>query len=132
YPSDELWADVRDHPLDPAQDAELERLLAGRAQNVGTHDIRFEQAGQGLRARLAIPADARVAGLFTNITYDSAALYKDVGFDSMIDWVTSAVRDAEGSDVHLVVRVHPGESRWGTNEPVEALVRAAVGPLPAN
>lgn len=132
YPSDGPWERVRETPLSDAEDAELEELLIGRARNVGTHDIHFEEAGQGLRAQLGVPNDAPLASLFTNITYDSAALYKDVGFESMIDWVVGAVQAAAGTGTHLVIRVHPGESRWGTNEPVEELVRQRVGALPSN
>jgi Capsule polysaccharide biosynthesis protein len=132
YPSDAAWAELRDTALTSDEERELDALLEGRARNIGTHDIEFEEAGTTLRTRLGIPDEAQIAGLFTNITYDSAALFKDVAFDSMVDWVGASVMAARDTATHLVIRVHPGEARWGTNEPVEKLVRARVGELPEN
>jgi hypothetical protein len=132
YPSDVFWADVRERPLTADQNAEIRDLLDGRTQNIGTHDIAFEKGEGDVRSRLEIPPGAPIAGLFPNVTFDSAALYKDVAFDGVIDWAAEAVRAAEGTETHLVIRIHPAEARWGTNEPVEPLVRARLGAIPRN
>lgn len=86
-----------------------------------------------LRARLGIPSGSRVASLFTNLSWDSATLFHDVAFPSMMDWVERAVRAADGrDDVTLVVRVHPSEARWGTRQEVSETVRSRLGRVPDN
>jgi hypothetical protein len=132
YPSDEFWQAARGRPLTPVQDSEIRSLLDGRTRNLGTHDIEFESGERELRAGLGIPTGAPIAGLFPNVTFDSAALFKDVAFDGLIDWVAEAVRAVADTPTHLVVRVHPAEARWGTNEPVEPLVRQQLGQIPPN
>jgi CDP-glycerol glycerophosphotransferase (TagB/SpsB family) len=51
----------------------------------------------------------------------------------MFDWLAQTVRSmADVPDTTLVIRVHPAEVRWGTNQPVERELLARVGTLPPN
>jgi capsule polysaccharide export protein KpsC/LpsZ len=51
----------------------------------------------------------------------------------MIDWLTTAAAAAGRiPDMTLVVRVHPGEAKWGTNEGVEASLLSQLGECPPN
>ena len=137
YENDLAWERVRERPLDTAQQAAIEGLLADRARGVGAHERYFDapEAELGaMRARLGLPERGRVAGLFTNLTWDSATLEHDLGFASMLDWIEQAARAVDGlQDTTLVVRVHPAERRWGTREEIAPLLRARLGGrLPAN
>jgi hypothetical protein len=133
--NEELWAEVRDTPLTPEEDAWLDRIVAERERGSGTADY-FGAAGDGpeeLRRALGVPAAARVVTLFTNLTWDSAALFKDVAFATTSDWVRHAVRVADANpELHLVVRVHPAEASAGTQEPAAAAARAEFAELPPN
>jgi hypothetical protein len=136
YDTDAVWAAVHDRPMTPGQRRAIEGLLAGRAAGVGAHETYFDgSAGDAaaLRERLGIPAGSRVASLFTNLSWDSATLFHDVAFPSMMDWIEGAVRAVDGrDDVTLVVRVHPSEARWGTRQEVLETVRSRLGRLPEN
>jgi hypothetical protein len=136
YDTAELWERVRDRPLTAAQEAQLDEVIGGRARGVGAHESYFEDPlsdPAALRAHLGLPEGVRVASLFTNITCDSAALERDIGWPSMLDWVEDAVRRAaEVPGLHLVIRVHPAEVRWRTRERVLDVLESRLGTLPPN
>jgi hypothetical protein len=136
YDTTALWEQVKHRPLTAAQRTAITGVLEARAAGRGAHESYFEATvadPDGLRAELALPPGGRVLSLFTNISWDSAALGHDVGFASMVDWIVETVRMAEQvDDATLVVRIHPAEARWGTNEDIEAAVRGRLGELPAN
>ena len=48
-----------------------------------------------MRAVLDLRPGRRVLSLFTNISWDSAALGHDVGFESMIEWIAATARMAD-------------------------------------
>jgi hypothetical protein len=131
HDTDRIWSAVADRPLRPDQDAALNRLLRDRARGLGAHESYFEAVEddvEAIRAGLGLEPGRRVLSLFTNLSWDSAALHHDVGFSSMLDWVEHAVRTAGGiDDCTLVVRVHPAERRWGTRETVEEVLADRLG-----
>lgn len=134
YDLDELWGDVRDRALTDAQEQAVGDLLSARADGRGAHERYFdrtEEDRETLRRELDIPAGARVVSLFTNLVWDSACLFRDVAYPSMVDWIAGAVRaTAEAADTVLVVRVHPAETRWGTRERALDGVLDRLGTLP--
>jgi Capsule polysaccharide biosynthesis protein len=132
---DRLWRAVRDRPLSPGQRSDVIGLLEDRARGVGAHESyydRVEDDPEELRRRLELSGDQRVVSLFTNVTWDSATIGHDIGFASMFDWIEQAVRLAAQRELALVVRVHPGEGRWGTREGVQEVIGSRLGELPAN
>src|SRR5207248_1295914 len=53
-------------------------------------------------------AAGRLVTLFTNLTWDSAVLGQEVAFESIHDWLVTAVEWADAHPEHrLVVRIHP-------------------------
>jgi capsular polysaccharide biosynthesis protein len=133
--NDELWTEARDEALDQDEDDRLSRLLAEREQGSGTAEY-FRSASndvEQLRRDLDIPDGVRLVSLFSNVTWDSACLFKDVGFENANDWIRHVVRVAGGrEDCYLVIRVHPAESELGTAEPAIAAVENEFAELPAN
>lgn len=136
YDTTRLWAQVKDRPLTDAQRDAITTMLSARAAGHGAHESYFDKTVDdeaGLRAELGLTPGRRLLSLFTNISWDSAALGHDVGFASMIEWIAETARMAARiEDADLVVRIHPGEARWGTNEDVAAAVRERLGAVPAN
>jgi hypothetical protein len=135
YDFGELWARVADRPLSQRQRADVNALLADRARGVGAHEQYFaktEDDQDELRRRLGIGARERVFSLFTNVTWDSAAVGHDIGFASLFDWVEHAVRLAERKDLTLVIRVHPAEAHWSTREALQDVIVSRLGTIPAN
>lgn len=135
YDVDQLWAAVKDDPLSASQRSEVTALLDDRARGIGAHESyydRVEDDPDELRRRLGLDSRERVVSLFTNVTWDSATLGRDIGFASMFDWVEQAVRMADHQEFVLVVRIHPAEKRWGTREEVHEIVVSRLGEVPAN
>ena len=134
YDLDELWSQVGQRELTEPQERAVGDMLAGRAEGRGAHERYFERAEEDrvtLRRELGIPEGTRVVSLFTNLVWDSACLFNDVAYPSMVDWIAGAVRaTAEVPGTVLVVRVHPAETRWGTRERALDGVLDRLGTLP--
>jgi hypothetical protein len=135
YDFDRLWDAVKDRPLNVWQRAEVRTLLEDRAHGIGAHESYYDRVEDDLgelRRRLSLRRGEHVVSLFTNVTWDSATLGRNVGFSSMFDWVEQAVRMAAERELVLVVRVHPAERRWGTREEVGEILLSRLGEIPAN
>jgi hypothetical protein len=135
YDLDRLWDTMKDRPLDVWQRAEIRTLLEDRAHGIGAHESyydRVENDPDEIRRRLNLKRGEHVVSLFTNVTWDSATLNRDIGFSSMFDWVEQAVRLAAERELVLVVRIHPAERHWGTREAVGEILLSRLGEMPAN
>lgn len=136
YDTDDAWAEAAERELTPEQRDTVAEMLGLRASGKGAHESYFDAAVEdeaALRSELGIPPGARVASLFTNLSWDSAALGRDVAFPTMVDWIARAASEAGSlEDFFLVIRIHPGEARWGTNEDIEEALLERLGELPAN
>lgn len=136
FDTNAVWERVADQPLATAQAAALDRLLTDRARGIGAHESYYDDPEEDLdaiRRELGIGANQRVVSLYTNLSWDSAALYQDAAYGSMLDWVEAAVRSVSGlPETVLVVRIHPAEARWGTREHVRETVERRIDHLPAN
>jgi hypothetical protein len=135
YDTDRVWEEARDRPLDPEQEAALDRLLEDRAGGVGAHERYYDSVeadARRLRKRLDLPADRRVTSLFTSMSWDTA-YERDAALGTMVDWVETVVRAAARCpDTVLVIRIHPAERRWGSRDDVEGQIRGRFEPLPPN
>jgi hypothetical protein len=135
YNVEELWTTVRDRPLTRRQSADVVALLDDRAHGVGAHESyydRVEDDHDEVRRRLDLGDRERVFSLFTNVTWDSAAVGHDIGFASLFDWVEHAVRLAERTELVLVVRIHPAEAHWSTREALQDVIVSRLGDVPEN
>jgi hypothetical protein len=135
FKNEPLWEESRERELAPEEAARLDRYLLEREHGAGTADF-FSRAPRdpaALRRELGIPAGKRIISMFTNITWDSACLMKDVAFPNADAWILHAVRSvAARDDCHLIIRVHPAEASLGTLEPAEGAVAHEFPELPAN
>jgi hypothetical protein len=136
YNTDDAWAASADRPLTAEQRQTVAEMLELRSSGKGAHESYFDAAEDdetAVRGQLGIPAGARVASLFTNLSWDSAALGRDVAFPTMVDWIARAAAEAGSlEDFFLVIRIHPGEARWGTNEDIGEALLERLGSLPSN
>jgi hypothetical protein len=139
YDIDRLWETVKDVPLSPAQDAELDDYLADRRKGLRAPfnywPTLTEDDLEVLNA-LDLHAERPTALLFSNITWDSAAQDRDRAFSDMFEWIAETVRlFATLPEAQLVVRVHPAEVRvpgWLTRDPLVPRLRAAFPEMPPN
>ncbi len=113
------WSILKDTPLTPQQEAELDDYLAyrervpleGTTLCAGTRRFEPDEARRLLGLPLTLPAGAKVMAMFPNVGYDAGLGAHRPAFDNAADWVLQTVeffcrRPAH----HLVVKVHPGET----------------------
>ncbi len=132
YDIEELWQRWSDVPLTAAQAARVDDYLASRRRGE-TFILRYSEDGEAT----VEPAPAgRVAVLFTNITWDSAVIGKEIAYPDLLEWIVDTIgyfRDRPAD--RLVIRIHPAEIKLpgeATREPLEPLIRARVPDLPSN
>jgi hypothetical protein len=124
-------------PLSEAERDALDEMLQARVTGASSHERYFAEQqdhdAEAVRASLGLSRDTRVVTAFSNLSWDTALIGKDLAFESQLDWLASAARVVERlEDTMLVVRVHPAESRWGTEQPVQVELPKRLGPLPRN
>ena len=114
----EAWAQAREADLSDAEQAAVDGVLEGLPASTYVQKAAIAHGGhQDLRVRLGVPAGAKVAVAFTNVTWDLATAGRDVGFSGVFDWVRETIRAAAAlPGVHLVIRAHPAEASVQTRE----------------
>ncbi|MCU1461473.1 MAG: hypothetical protein JWO37_1548 [Acidimicrobiales bacterium] len=132
YDISPLWSAAQSTPLTGEQDAALDRYLADRRVGRRTNDRYWTRATYDAPSA----GTGRLATLFTNLTWDSAVLGQEGGFDSIHDWLTTVI-DAfsDHPDDRLIVRIHPAEVKLAgkqTREPLAAFIRQRYPTLPSN
>lgn len=91
-------------PLDDQEDAELTEYLSARRQGSA-----YDQYWS-FQEREVDRGPGRLVSLYTNLTWDTAVIGRDVAFTDIQDWVVAAVEAFAARPAHrLVIRVHPSE-----------------------
>lgn len=129
----DLWPRFADEPLTAEQDARLDDYLEARRHGQRTIDRYWDDV------RFVTPerrSEGRLVTLFTNLTWDSAVIGKELAYPSIQDWITAAVEAIAARPEHeLVIRLHPAErklpGKW-TREPMAEVLRERFPTLPPN
>jgi len=93
-----------------------DRYLAGRRNGdlglISTLWPEIENDTETIRRELELPEGRPVTVLCSNIIWDTAAVGREVGFTSLLDWVWACIESfRQKPDETLVIRIHPGEAR---------------------
>ncbi len=135
--TNQMWANAAPHQL---TEERRQRAAAWLSEKDAAADMsrrprgrfRPKSPARELIAGLGLDPDKPVAALFPNITWDTAALDREVVFDSVQDWaLRTAEYFADHPEWQLVVRIHPVEQVF-SEEYVGELVRTRWPTLPAN
>lgn len=136
----DIWPEHEHTPLTPSQERCLDRYLASRESNAEDFYQFFEAVDPDLegwyRERGISPGRYRQrVTLFTNIVWDAAAMGRPGAFATLGDWLVATVKQfLDRPDVLLLIKVHPGETRWLTRTPgrwqVPSILREELGELP--
>jgi hypothetical protein len=129
------WQANLDRPLAPEENTVLDDYLATR-RRPGLFYRRMESEQRRIADELGISSDDRPIVLFTNITWDTAALDKDTAFAGVKDWVLQTVAHYAGRRRPVVIRTHPAErlafDGAMSRELIEDAVRRKFPVLPDN
>lgn len=129
----DLWDRFADVALTPEQDERLDEYLDARRHGRRTidrywADARFDEPSRA--------GSGRLVTLFTNLTWDSAVIGKELAYPSIQAWIVAAVEAMAARPEHeLVIRLHPAEVKLPgkeTREPVLPFLRQRFPTLPPN
>ncbi len=125
--------------LGEAQRKQITHYLANRVsgdQGVITFNEQALVDDAQLRQALGVPKQSDLYAVYTNVEWDSAAIGRDTAFRNQWDWLETTLQYfAERPEIHIVVRVHPGEARIPmirAREFIASRIREAWPSLPAN
>ncbi|MFN8018492.1 MAG: hypothetical protein U0P45_10250 [Acidimicrobiales bacterium] len=123
------WPDAN-RPLTPAEDAELDEYLAARRRGSA-----FDQYWE-FQEKAVDKGTGRLASLYTNLTWDTAVIDRDVAFTDIQAWISACIRAfADRPEHRLVIRVHPSEVALPgkvTRDSLAAYVHREFPELPPN
>lgn len=129
-----VWTRERDVALTAAQDAELDEYFDDR--RVGRRTIDTYWKGADFAARERGDGPGHLAVLFTNLTWDSAVIGRELAFPSLQAWLDVSIAWFAAHPEHqLVIRLHPAEEKLSgraTREPMGAYLAERHAELPAN
>ncbi len=136
---EDVWPRYAEVPLTSRQERVLDEYLRDwREGRTPTFVYNDEQAADaGVLAKIEhAAAGRRIVAVFSNVTWDTAHLDRNIGFDHLVTAVQHLVGQAAAqSDLYLVIRPHPAEYKLPVEE--RTVVRLEehlrpLGPLPAN
>lgn len=132
--SESWWPEIGGRPLTAEQSQMIGDYMHARTKGHGTYGRYFASTrDENLLEELGISDYDRVATVFTNITWDTGCLDRDVGFSSMRAWAIETIAAArEHPDTAAVVRIHPEEIQWGSQEMLGDAIAEAFPALPPN
>ncbi len=129
----DIWATRAHESLTSEQAAQLHSYLDSR--RVKGHPLLDIWKGS-IDSRPDRPTSGRLVTLFSNVTWDSAVLGRDLAFTSMHEWIEATIEYFVDHPEHqLIIRVHPVESKrpgMETREPVADFVNEKYDNLPGN
>ena len=127
------WPEWDQKSLSQEEGEQLDRYMVERALGARTLDQYWTHAKFIDPDR---PAAGKLAVLFTNLTWDSAVLGKEVAFPGIHEWLLAAVDTfARRPNDQLLIRVHPAEVKLPgrqTHEPLGDYLRQHYRNLPPN
>jgi hypothetical protein len=136
---DDLWADDEPHVVSEDRAARVQAMRRQR-QKPGTPEglvvklqsVEIRPAAE-ICEQLRLDAKKPTAVLFANVAWDSGVLGKGRAYPTMRDWLVDTVRwFGARPDWQLVIRAHPHEDMWGSNETVRQTLSSVFDQLPEN
>lgn len=133
----EAWEKDAPHILDGPRQQRVAALLSGR-EGTDWEDYCVSAQSQKklgesvLREKLGISAGKKVALCCPNVGWDSSVLGVGRAFSTMASWLRFVAQYFQDTkDWVLIIRCHPGERTWGTNQSSESIVKSLYsGELP--
>ena len=128
-----MWPRFRNLALSDEEVKELEAYLEDRSfgrRSIEQYwrDVRFDTIPRRTSGK-------RVT-LFTNLTWDSAVINKEIAFPTIQEWIADTIRFFACRPEHeLVIRIHPAEVTLAgkpTREPLSPFIHETFPTLPEN
>jgi len=128
YEDEDLLREFIDRPLSEPERERTDEIMAGRR---GGSEIRHRYSA--LSEKSIETSEETVAGMFTNLVWDASLEAEDAAYPDVFAWIEDTIDwFADQSDCRLVIKVHPAESKRGTNERVGVWIENRYDSLPDN
>lgn len=139
YDFDDQWLKDSPHELSPERRQRAERRLYAR-ENPGMGEDYIwpgqhvaKSTSQEAFRQLGLDPAKPTALLATNIAWDSAVLGQSRAFATMADWIKASVGwFAQRPDWQLIVRTHPAEAWYPSNESTQVVIQEVLPSLPSH
>ena len=111
----DAWLEWRGIPLTPEEDRYLEEKFVSYGPRNPRYYPEADEDWVSIAASIGLDQHHLFDTAYTNLTWDSTAIDKDVVFSSMINWILKTVECYQENGRTLLIRVHPAEesSRLG-------------------
>lgn len=137
---DDVWTEVSRRNLSDAQVDELGEFMRRWSRSEITpfpYNPTPLEDEQAIRQQLGLRPQLPTVVAFTNTSWDMAVVDRNIGFESMYDWIFSLVQYAiVHPEINLIVRAHPAEKNVPSDLQSRTLVVAEIKkryqPLPGN
>jgi hypothetical protein len=136
--TDSLWRARGGKKLSKEERAQIEEFESARmgGRSFGKSVRKWQdvetKGGENLREELKLDKERPIVLLATNVLGDSLTLGRNVFARSMADWIEKTVKFfANRPDVHVVIRIHPGE-RLTHGPSMADVVKGALQDIPEN
>jgi hypothetical protein len=130
YDFSEQWP-TEDRPLTAPEAEELAEYLASRRRGAAFDQFWAFKGAEGVQR-----GPGRLVVLFTNLTWDTAVIGRDMAFPDIRSWLDEVIASFAARPEHqLVIRVHPSEVYLPgkqTRDSLEEYVKRHYPELPAN
>jgi len=128
----------RNHPLSNPQREEITRYLHSRVNGALdwiSYSPNPEVNSQTVINTLKLDITKPMIGMFTNLAWDAAVLFRGAAFPDMTTWVLQTIQWAiDRPDIQLIVRCHPAEVKRKsiTREKIADVIQAEFPDLPSH
>jgi hypothetical protein len=136
---DDIWSEVSTQSLSNIQLDELSDYMQRWSRSEITpypYNPKPVEDDQIIRQQLGLQSSSPIVVAFTNTSWDMSSVDRDIGFDSMYDWIFSLVQYAiSHPGVNFVLRAHPAEKipyKMRSSTLVVTEVRKRFEYLPSN
>ncbi|MFC7203575.1 hypothetical protein ACFQJC_08620 [Haloferax namakaokahaiae] len=128
FTSSEVVNQALQNPLTPDEKAAIDDVVFGRESGDGMPVAYSANTGRTVTAD-----DRHSVGMFTNLLWDASLEPENALYADVFDWIADTIDEFEGrTDAELIIKTHPAEAKYGTEESVTERVTNELGPLPKN
>jgi hypothetical protein len=128
----------RAHPLTSSQREEITHYLRSRVNGALdwiSYSPNPEVNRQTIVNTMGLDTSKPTIGMFTNLAWDAAVLFRGAAFPDMTSWVLQTIQWAiDRLDLQLIVRCHPAEVKRKsmTREKIADVIRTEFPDLPSH
>jgi hypothetical protein len=117
-----------DRPLTPAEREAIAELMQGREEGTDVAVQYVPTTDRSVRT-----GDETAVGVFTNLLWDASLTPETAVYADVFRWLADTIEVlGDRDDVHLILKTHPAEAKFGTRESVTGWLDRTYEALPEN